>query len=240
MKHFATLLSLLFSSFLVQTSLAQGVQYLNPPTQPVAVSSSDFEVYVYFDLYNSDSTEVEIYAERKQNDLAPGHETLFCWDICYDVSKDISDSTITIAAGDTTGFPGRYLLFYPNGQSGYSEVTMRFYTAGKSGSNIEQTFAFSVDGVTSSEDALQDGSLSAPYPNPARHIARVDYHLPGAIRQGQLKVFNLIGKSVLQQPLSQPAGTAELNVSQLPSGVYFLYLFANEREWTSRKLVISH
>jgi hypothetical protein len=240
MKQFSSLIYLLLVGLFPQLVVAQGVQYLDAPTEPISISSSEFEVYVYFNLYNSDTTAVELFAERTVNNLAAGHESLFCWDICYDVSKDISDSTITIAAGDTTGFPGRYLILYPNGQPGYSEVTMRFYSAAKSGTDIEHTFAFSVDGVTSNEAAISGGSLSAPYPNPARNLARIDYQLPGSFNQGQLKVFNLIGKAVLQQPLSQPAGTAELNVSQLPSGVYFLYLYANGQEWTSRKLIISH
>lgn len=81
-----------------------------------------------------------------------------------------------------------------------------------------------------SASLLKGYRLEINYPNPFNPTTYIQYHLPNAARV-QLRVFNLLGKEVATLVDGrQPAGTHEVqfNGANLPSGVYFYRLEAND------------
>ena len=201
--------------------------------------TADEGIYLsYFKLKNNTSGDLNVHAIRVANDTASGHESYFCWDICWGVGTNESQDPVAIAAGDTTGF-GQYLALKPNNTGGYSEVTMRFVNAADGADFVEITYKYSVDGVLSISDPFYSArALSNPYPNPASTDVRVDYELPRGVINGRLEMYSLIGKKVKETALNQNVGTAHLTLENVRSGIYFMYLKAANEEITSRKLVV--
>jgi len=237
-----SLLSLLLTGLLALPALQaqQGLKFAFPSDGIIDVlpdgQDGTNEYKVLMRIANTSDSEIQATAFREEN-LAAGHQTYFCWDLCYDTTKDASDGPVTIAAGDTTAF-AQYVVFLPNSVDGYSELKMIVADIA-TGDTIQRTYQFSVGGVLSKEDELwRQASLSVPYPNPAGAEASIDYNLPSPMPDARLRVYNLIGKMVHETPLKGNQGTVTLQTSKFQAGMYFLYLTADGRELTSRKLIV--
>lgn len=240
MKYISTLTCL----FLLSSSLLIGQNFkfanLDQPeiiSVPVDGVDGSGEKFIYFEITNTSESPIKLMAYRS-TDYAPGHASYFCWDLCYAPFTDSSGSAVEIMPGDTTSF-AQYLTFQTGNTAGYSEITMTIQDS-VSLEAISYTFQISVGGVLSAEDKLlSKESLSTPFPNPAKDEAFVKVDLPIGIQQGTLQMYNLIGKRVLDMPVSSRIGTIKLPIENLRSGMYFLYLVGDGKEISSRKLVIT-
>lgn len=234
-------------SFLVFALLASGYgqgfkfAFFDQPeviSVPTTGADSSSEWSIYFNVVNTSEQPLKLMAFRSEENYATGHKSYFCWDLCYPDFTDSCDAAVALQPGDTTGFQ-QYLTIKTGDTPGYSEVTMTIQDS-ITKEEISHTFQISVGGVNSVEDKLLDKeALSNPYPNPARNEAFVKVDMPLGIRQGNLRVFNLIGKQVLDVPVASRVGTVRLPLETLRSGMYFLYLVGDGEEISSRKLVIT-
>ncbi len=68
------------------------------------------------------------------------------------------------------------------------------------------------------------------YPNPSSGIFKVE---TGAVKYGTLKVVNLLGEEVLQQPLNN-----EIDLSETPKGIYFVTLMAVDGSVINERKII--
>ena len=75
------------------------------------------------------------------------------------------------------------------------------------------------------------------YPNPAKNELTVQLLESGF---DQLVLYNPFGESVMKKQLSGKKQHLQLNVSGLPSGLYFFTLYDNGRRITSEKVMIVH
>jgi len=80
--------------------------------------------------------------------------------------------------------------------------------------------------------------LGIPYPNPASNHFKVKYNLPEAQSQGMLSVFTPSGKEIFNTKLENSLGTADINISNLAGGIYFMRLTSNGIQSTVRKLIV--
>lgn len=244
MKRIATFL---FLSTLLLSGFGQSFQLLNPPTGLNAVDKTVDEQKFYMTITNPTNDTIELAAFRTENVLAStadtSHLTYFCWDLCYGATGSQSINPIKIAPGDTLNRPGtideQYVMFQPGGIDGYSRTTMRIVNVNDNADFLDIVFEFSVGGATNSitDAELSARSLSTPYPNPVRHTFSIDYRLPMG-EAGTLRLLNLIGKEVMRRDLSGTEGTATLEVSSLPRGVYFLHLVSDGRAISSRRVIL--
>ncbi|GAB4409564.1 MAG: hypothetical protein OHK0039_13350 [Bacteroidia bacterium] len=238
MKYIATLLSLYLLT--ASTLTGQALKFAFPSEGiydvPPGGEDGTGEYKILFYLTNTGSEAVQATSFRELN-LASGHQSYFCWDLCYDTDRDVSDGPITIEAGDTTKF-AQYVVFKPDSTDGYSEVKMIFADIA-TGDTIQRVYKFSVGGVLSARDRLVRSTLlSAPYPNPASGQTVIGYTLPGGLREATLRVYNLIGEEVLRTPVRSSSGQVRLDVSRLRAGMYFVYLSSASQELASRKLIV--
>ena len=81
--------------------------------------------------------------------------------------------------------------------------------------------------------------LSSPYPNPAKSFTSIEYQLPIAIQQAEIKVYNLIGKEVIRHKITDPSGKLRINTDNFKPGIYLIYLVVANKSVTSRKLIVS-
>lgn len=240
MKHLFTLILLLsigFSSFGQSIKFAEddnGIYDVDPIPNLGEFDEGEFKLY--FKIINTTETTLKLNAQRLENNVFEGHGNFFCWDLCYDSTGEASYSNIELAANDTTGF-AQYIVFRPNNITGYSEITMAF-TDSVSGTLIQRTFRFSVNGALSIDKDLAAKALSAPYPNPARDFVHLDYTLPNGYTDSQVEVYNLIGKKVRVELLQGTTGTLRMSTEEMNSGIYFAYLTHKGEKITSRKMVI--
>ena len=70
-------------------------------------------------------------------------------------------------------------------------------------------------------------TLKNVFPNPFDDKVKVEYKLPGSAVKATLNVTNLKGLRVSQQELTLGSTESELNVSELPKGIY-LFQIATE------------
>lgn len=102
------------------------------------------------------------------------------------------------------------------------------------GETCTQPFGFSTDDPAAVEDANQDltGSYMEMYPNPAKDIVNI------ASDQAIINVtlHSMAGAMVMQLAGSQ-ASTMQIDVTNLPAGVY-LATIATENKATTLKLIV--
>lgn len=230
------------------SSFAQSWELLNPPVGLQSVDKSVDEEKFYMDFVNTGTDTLELVAYRTENVMATGndtsHLTYFCWDLCYGVSGAQSINPIILPPGDTLNRPGnieeQYVMFQPGNIDGYSRTTMRIVNVADANDFLDVVFEFSVGGATNSitDAELAAKSLSNPYPNPVRNSFSVDYELPAG-NTGTLRLYNLIGNEIARQPLSMREGTATMEVSALPRGVYFLHLMSDGNAISSRRVILN-
>ena len=77
------------------------------------------------------------------------------------------------------------------------------------------------------------------YPNPSRGITKLSLNLPGAQENYKIRISNTIGK-VLSVHELVPAEKleVELNMTSLPSGIYFYSLLVNDKTVETKRLVL--
>lgn len=242
--------TLVLLTLFAASSVAQDWELLNPPVGIQAVDKSVDEEKFYMNFVNKGTDTLELVAYRTENVMAAStnpdttHLTYFCWDLCYGTTGSQSINPITLAPGDTLNRPGtieeQYVMFQPGNIDGYSRTTMRIVNVADANDFVDVVFEFSVGGATNSitDAELAAKSLSNPYPNPVRNSFSVDYELPTG-NSGTLRLYNLIGNEISRQPLSMREGTATMEVSALPRGVYFLHLMSDGNAISSRRVILN-
>jgi hypothetical protein len=76
------------------------------------------------------------------------------------------------------------------------------------------------------------------YPNPFRNILEFDLGSNGSVQSVQIRFVNLIGKemeSKFNMPVNSMSEHFELDLKQLPSGVYFMEISARNATGTVQK-----
>ena len=82
---------------------------------------------------------------------------------------------------------------------------------------------------------IQSVLISRVYPNPASDFVRFEYHTYNMPMIFEL--YNLQGKVIIRKELEVSTSALEINVSDLPSGIYF-YRFLDEKYFETGKLSI--
>jgi hypothetical protein len=238
MKKLVTLFSCVFA--LMSISFAQNVslKITGASATPYLVTNLAGEFVVeHVHVVNKTTSMVNVMAKRVADNILPGQGDFFCWDNCYDSTVNESNSALPIMPLDSaTSFS---LHFKPNGISGQSSVTMRFYVETKPSDFVEQTFYF--DAVaTAIDENLLNATLSAPAPNPATFATNVAYKLPNGVSEATLKVMNSLGQEVKNMHINEVAGNLSVSTSELSNGIYTLLLMNEGNIIGRRRLVVNN
>jgi len=134
------------------------------------------------------------------------------------------------------------------GEQGSEVFNVDYYTNTLLGSSAWVTCTFLVDDVEDFVFHIKFGdavsSVKEPaittnkaYPNPATSIINIDYKLNKG--NAQIALYNILGVSVYEQPLSDHEGTAKINVSDFAPGIYFYTIKIDGKTVETKKVVIS-
>ena len=76
-------------------------------------------------------------------------------------------------------------------------------------------------------------------PNPFSKTTTIEYYLPATTRSASIKVFNLVGKELKSERLQATgANNIELNLSELPKGMYLYSLIVDGNIVDSKQMIV--
>ena len=108
---------------------------------------------------------------------------------------------------------------------------------------VLQAAEYTIDGFTGSIILVLDDFVAgrAPllYPNPAQDQVTLQFVAP-VIQEHQVMLVDQMGRTVYEGSLLPGEAQLEVDTQLLPSGLYYLLLNSEERQYPSRKLVIEH
>ena len=202
------------------------------------ITGDQFEEFLVYMLVKNDSDrDIPVKARREDVDVVEGSMNYLCWVSCFGNDIFESPDAFNLAAGEMTSeeiFAGHYM---PQGQAGTTTVKYTFFNENDPEDNIFFIAHF-VGSPTSVNDILAKSVISDVYPNPASQIISFDYNLPVEVKSAGVKLFNLLGQEVVSQPINDFSGKLQINVSDLPEGVYFYSLTLNQQNAVTKKLII--
>jgi hypothetical protein len=100
---------------------------------------------------------------------------------------------------------------------------------------------FEVTVVTGIDENInRDYLLGNAVPNPASENVTIDYTFITEPKTATLEVYNMIGVKVNDYKIQGMEGKINMNVSELPNGIYFYSLLIDKNKINTKKVVVSH
>jgi len=208
--------------------------------QTIIVDVTDLEAFEtvsdeYF-VRNNSTEDLSVKMRIEAVELVEGADYSFCaLGSCYPPGISVTPREYEIAAETTVGANGVFTGHYhPKTFAGNSLIRYTYFNV----DDLNDTISFKISfvDITAVNNIDEDAVISA-YPNPASDVLYIDYNLK-AIDNGQLNVYNILGKKMISKEISSSNGRIELNVSDLSEGIY-LYNFqsGNMKSKTYKVLV---
>ncbi len=201
---------------------------------------SDARLEAHLEIENTNNSDLMVLVECDNSQVVFGHQTYYCWALCYDTTVcDLDPTTLDplIVAGRSIDLNSFHSYIYPNGIAGSSTITYTFFDMNNPTDMASADITFDV--LTSGVNELSKGSLSSASPNPANAFTNINYKVP-ALKDGRLVIYNMLGTVVKEYNLTNAQSTMVLSTSDLSSGVYVYTLMNNGKPVSTKKLVIAH
>jgi hypothetical protein len=171
---------------------------------------------------------------RKEIVTISGTENYFCWESCYSPATDTSTGNVIL--NPNAVFNDTFLDYKPAGNTGETVILYTFQNVGNDADSASVMVRFNGT-VTSIKEVTSAAKLNSLYPNPANNNVTVNYEL----NQGaaSLEIKNLLGQVQRVTPIVAGSKSANLNVADLPSGIYFVTLKSNGNIIDTKRLVVN-
>ena len=115
----------------------------------------------------------------------------------------------------------------------YQDNSITFGTTTLTGAGANDMFIAKLAGTVSSVPEVQDGASVIVYPNPASNQLTISN-----LKWIQnIEVYNMLGQCVISQIASPKSEQQLINVSTLPSGIYFLKVNCADKIY-SQKIIV--
>jgi len=215
-------------------------------------NESNATLHVYADVQNNHSSSLEVFSKYEVLSSTMDMDSFvysFCWVNCYGAATIESPFAHTIAPGEVVegdfsnsiqGFDGKIVT----DEYGTIEIRQTFYTANQEySSHIDITFCVTsvgADNCAVSVSELEETTfIGNPYPNPSNgEMIKLDYSIGNALRTS-LIITNLLGEKVEILEIQNRFGTAEINISELSSGIYSASLVTEKGIISNQKFVVN-
>ena len=183
---------------------------------------------------NISGQDVSVYCDKEIINEMSGTTNTYCWGLCFPPTTFTSPDPILIPAGQISeGFSGHY---YPTNIEGITLIKYTFKIIHGDEAFVFIKFKASYTGV---EENKYSVSVSAPYPNPANAETHINYNIPSGSK-AILQVYNICGKIEKQFAINKNNGMIDINVLDLPSGIYLCSLNVNGRIIRTSRLIVNH
>ena len=202
-----------------EDSIPNGVFYLVDYEEDCIQDDPGMTIITSVDLANTATADSYLEILRLSEDLPSGWASSICTDVCY--PPDVEVANMYLYEGTASYFS---YYFYTDEYPGEGEVELlvknvytpaNFYT-------VTLKACTSDGSVTAIEDIDADRLIVAP--NPASNAFQI-FAGDGWQQNTMLEMYDLNGQRVMLQPnLNLNGGYANVNVDQLPAGMYMLRL----------------
>jgi hypothetical protein len=192
------------------------------------------EIVSYLTVTNNSSQSLDIICEKNVISLPQGADNYFCWGgSCYTSSTIISPDFTTIDASQfSTEFQGHFSEM--SNPISAAVIEYCFYPITDPLDATCLTVKF--EGSPSSSVDLKERHIIASefYPNPSKEIVHFDYYLNN---QAKLILIDILGNELRTIPLSSK-GIQNINIQDLPKGIYFGNVLVNNEIVSTKKLIV--
>ncbi len=194
------------------------------------------EIVAGVNVKNNSAGSLNIFCRKRVVYSVPGTENFFCWSgACLPPTAMVSSSAFAMAPGASTSeFTAHYT---PNGNGGITVIRFTFYDSHTTSDSAY--FLIKYIGILGVNDNKLAYYISTPYPNPAKEITHIKYNV-NVNSKAYIQIYNICGKIEKQVYLTDNNGVLDLNVSNMPSGIYFCSLNINGKAVRTTKLIVSH
>ncbi|MFT5279890.1 MAG: hypothetical protein ACI9P8_001529 [Bacteroidia bacterium] len=218
-------------------AFAQDFTLTNPT--PWVSGEVDEIIHSYVDVTNDAASALDVHCKRENIDVGAGTSNYFCWTQCYGPMTDQSPVAFPMDPDAMTEIFAGY--YNANGFVGYSIVRYTFFEEGNesNANSFDVTYSTDPNGIA---DGFVSGSngLSASYPNPANASTEMVYSLKPDASKGSVEMFNMLGSKVRSIPLTEKNGALKVDLSAIPSGLYFFNMVVDGKTLETRKLMVAH
>lgn len=222
--------------------------------QSIEISNLDSIVYglptgtltAHATVTNTSSSPINVYVNGEHISGAPVNANwYFCWFVCYSAIP-VADSftipsshTVTLQPGqDTTGLFAAY--YEPQGEIAIAQFEFCFSDITNPDDKTCVNVTFDTQNVGIEDVFASDNSgISESYPNPATSTVNINYSLKQGWKNANIMVYSMLGSQVKNLGINQNAGTASMDVSSLPAGMYFYTLNVDGEAISTRKMLVT-
>lgn len=192
--------------------------------------------YSGFVVKNTGTTAKSLKMKRNQVDVLSGTTNYFCWTLCYGPSVDESPAGDEIVLQPNAQFNDMYLDYAPAGQLGVSSI--RYIIENIADANDTASILVNFNATpTAISEITTTPKLNSLFPNPANNNVTVNFALNAG--QASIEVKNVLGQVQKITPVVAGSKSTNLNVSDLPSGIYFVSLKSNGNIIDTKRLVVN-
>jgi hypothetical protein len=215
-----------------------GVDYTNG-TIDAWFDISDYQgnsAYTFhgFTVKNTGASSKTLRMMRHTVNVQQGTSNYFCWESCYSAGTDTSTGNVVLAPN--AEFLDMYLDYAPSGQLGEAVVRYKIQNVNDLSDTASILVRFNAT-PTSVSELTAVPKLNAMYPNPTNSNVTVNF----VLNQGQasLEIKNLLGQVQRVTPIVAGSKSVNLNVADLPNGIYFVTLKSNGNIIDTKRLVVN-
>ncbi len=197
------------------------------------------QIIFYAVLHNDTDNDMNVLAVKNELEMLDSTISTFCWaGRCYAPTVDTSTNYQFVPAGGASAegdFTGDY---EPRTKIGTSIVKYTFYNMDNPDQRVEIVVKFWASPESIAEEAMNGGSVSEIYPNPANHFINLDYRLTTQVNTAQVRIYNMLGATVKEAVMERGTNNLKMDVSDLNNGIYFYSVVINGDIYKTKKIVI--
>jgi hypothetical protein len=157
--------------------------------------------------------------------LAPDNKIyLYC-----NSDHDLGRINFPNASGSAAGFDSISISISGNGG-----MTLPSFISGYKYHNTIP-FCSSIVGL---QELTNSSFISDPFPNPTKGYTTIDYSFPDGINNGEILLYNIVGKEVKRLRIDAAIKPFLLSTSDLPTGTYYYQLQTANNTSAGKKLVV--
>ncbi|MCK5776194.1 MAG: T9SS type A sorting domain-containing protein [Bacteroidales bacterium] len=188
----------------------------------------------YF-VRNNSTSAIDIKMRQEPVSLIEGAEFSFCFGSCFPPGTNETPHSVKVDAETTVGTSGIFTGHYhAHGNSGNSIIRYTYFNV----SNLNDTLSFTITFQDATGIAnVDENAVINAFPNPTSDILYISYDLK-MMTNGYLNVYDALGKKVIVQEINSSNGQIELNVSDLPQGIYLYNFQSGNMKSKTYKLLI--
>lgn len=192
-------------------------------------------------IHNNTNAGMNVQVARKIITPLTDMQFAFCVGvICYSPETDSCGPDVYqfVPANGASEQSEFKVTYYPYQMVGTALVKYNIYDMVNPADSVNVFVQYAAYPAGIAEEAMNGGTVSEIYPNPASTFVTIDYQLTSKVNSAQVKVFNMLGSTVKETNLQLGSDKVRMDISDLNNGVYFYSVLINGDVYSTKKLVV--